>query len=382
MSEALSSYWWIIIPLALAFLALIFSLEKRSSKDKKEFPQNYIDGLRAIIAGNDKNAFVKLKQAVADDTDNIDAYLKLGDLFRNSGHLDKAIQVHRELLLRKNLDNNMASLIRQSMVEDYIQAKKFDLALDILVKLSKDASFKVWVQEKMREVYEKTKQWEKAFDISKGLLKPKGRLKELAVYRHLVGNVLFNDGEFHKARLAYKDALHYDDKFTPSYIMIAESYLAENRKQDAVEYLKKLVKIIPSEAYQVTPKLEQTLFDLGHFSDIETIYNDILQACPEDTSTLKALAGIAEKKGDMETAIDTLAPILNAEDRDIAAAARLVELYLANNQKNRAIEILKTIQEKWLSQKQQYSCPFCQNTANKQEIICPNCKRVGPYKRI
>jgi len=240
MGQALSAYWWIIIPLALAFLALLFSLEKRGSREKKAFPQSYIDGLRAIIEGDENNAFVKLKQAVADDTGNIDAYLKLGDLFRKRGQLEKAIQVHRELLIRKNLAPDIASIICKSLIEDYIQADKFESALEILEKLVKDSSFKIWAQERMLEVYEKTQQWEKSFNACKNLLKSKDQQYKLAVYKHLIGYNLFSDGEYHKARLSFKDALHYDDKFAPAYIMIAESYLLENRKSDAVEFFKKL----------------------------------------------------------------------------------------------------------------------------------------------
>ena len=382
MGQALSAYWWIIIPLALAFLALLFSLEKRSSKEKRAFPQNYIDGLRAIIEGDENSAFVKLKQAVADDTNNIDAYLKLGDLFRKRGQLEKAIQVHRELLIRKSLDQNAVSQIRKSLIEDFIQADKYESALEILEKLVKDSSFKIWAQEKMLEVYEKTQQWDKSFNACKNLLKSKDRQYMLAVYKHLIGYDQFNNGEYHKARLSFKDALHYDEKFATAYIMIAESYLAENRKSDAVEFFKKLASKAPTEVYRVIPKMEETLFDLGQFSDIEKVYNDILNACPDDTNILKALAGIAEKKGDLQGAINTLGPIVSAESNEIITLIRLAELYLNNDQKDKALEILKTIQEKCPSREQRYKCPHCSSEAYKQEIICPNCKRVGPYKRL
>ncbi len=381
MEQTVSSYWWIIIPLALVFLALIFSLEKRGSRDKRRFPENYINGLRALIANDDDTAFVKLKQAVAEDTDNIDAYLKLGDLFRKRGQLEKAIRIHRELTLRKNIDSAMASLVRQSLATDYILSEKYDSALDILEKLVKDSSYRAWAQEKILEVYEKTGQWEKAFNKSKGLLKSKDQQKRLAIFRHLSGNDLFSKGEFHKARLAFKDALHYDEEFAPAYIMIAESYLAENRKRDAVEFFKKLAANVPNEAYQVVYKMEQTLFELGQFTEVETIYNNILQEHPDDTDILKSLAGIAEKKGDIQSAIDILKQAVSVNKDDVTAAAKLIEFYLNNGQKEKALEILHSGQEKWPSKTHQYSCPFCNVSSSRQELICPSCKRPGPYKR-
>ena len=382
MGETVSSYWWIIIPLFVAVIALFFSFEKRSSRDKKAFPRDYIDGLKAIIAGDDNNAFVKLKQTVANDTNNIDAYLKLGDLFRKRGQFEKAIQIHRELLIRKNLKQEVISDIQKSLVEDYIQANKFDSALEALEKLVKDSSYKLWALEKMLEVYEKTKQWDKALNVRKSLLKSKNQHHKLAVYKHLIGQDLYDRGEFHKARLAFKDAINFKETFAPSYIMIAESYLAENRKEDAVEFFKKLTKNVPSEVYPIIHKMEEALFELGHFSDVEDIYKDILEVCPEDTDIIKALAGISEKKGDLKGAIDILNTVLNRENQDIAAIARLAELYLSNDQKEKALQALAAIQVNWPTREHQYSCPHCQNILSNQEIVCPNCNRVGPYKRL
>jgi lipopolysaccharide biosynthesis regulator YciM len=382
MGDAFTSYWWIIIPLVLIFLALIFSLERRQSKGAKPVLENYIDGLRAMIEGDDSQAFIKLKQAVGEDTDNIDAYLKLGDLFRKRGQIQRAIQVHRELVLRKNLKREMANHVNKSLAEDYIIAKKFDQALEVLEKLAKDTYYSGWAQERILEIYEKTGQWEKAFNTCKGLLKSKDQQKRLAIYRHLIGNDHFNKGDFHKARLTYKDALHYDEKFPFSYIMLAESYLAEDRKQEAVDFYKKLAENVPAEADQIFHKMEQTLFDLGQFSEAETIYNNILKTYPDDTGILKSLASIAEKKGDITTAIDYLNQVVNIDSGDIVTAIWLASLYVNEGQNQQAYITLQNIQSRWQSQWQRYYCPHCNVKAKKMELVCPDCGRIGPYEKL
>ncbi|MCP4581961.1 MAG: tetratricopeptide repeat protein [candidate division Zixibacteria bacterium] len=379
---SLTSYWWIVIPVTLVLLALLFSLGRRGSKERRVFPESYIDGLRALIAGDDSTAFAKLKQAVADDTDNIDAYLRLGDLFRARGQIEKAIRVHNELTLRKKIEPQMKSLVWQSLAKDYIQANKYELALEVLTKLAKDSDYKNWALEKILEVHEKTENWDKAFSSCKNLLKSKDQYNKLAIYKHLGGDKHYNDGEFHKARLVYKDALHYDDKFAQSYIMIAESYLAEDRKQDAVEFYKKLAVKAPSEVYQVAYKMEQTMFELGQFSDVEKIYAKILEQKPDDFNAMKSLAGIAEKKGDLDGTIDTLASIINKNTEDISTAAKLVELYINKNQQDKALDILSSIKAMPHNGYYQYACPRCNANSSKPELICANCRRVGPYNRL
>ena len=382
MEQSLSGYWWLVIPVVIAFLALLFSLERRSSKVKNIYPQNYIDGLKALIAGDEDDAFVKLKQAVADDTDNIDAYLKLGDLFRNRGQFEKAIRVHRELILRKSIKPDMASQVRKSLVTDYIQTKKYEAALEELGKLEKDSSNKNWASQKVIEVYERQGNWDKAFSISKSILKTKEQQKKLAAYKYLIGFNQYNNGEFHKARLAFKDAFHFDENFADSYIMIAESYLAENRLKDAVEFYRKLAEKAPHEFYRVSNKVEETLFSLGSYSEAEEIYKKILDAMPEETDILKQVAGIEEKKGNTRGAIESLWQAVEAHPGDGAASGRLMELYIKEDMPERAHELINLIKEKCQYNPNKYNCPYCNTSSNSLEMICANCGRVGPYKRV
>lgn len=381
MEQGLTAHWWIIIPAILIFLALLITLERRGGKEKRIFPENYINGLKALIDNDDNTAFVKLKQAVADDTGNIDAYLKLGDLFRKRGQFEKAIRVHKELISRYDIDPAAVSQVRRSLVIDYISSKQYDLALDVLEKLIKDSNYKNWSQEKLLEVFEKTGQWEKALETCKNLAKSKSQPGLLAAYNFLIGNNLYNEGEFHKARIAYKDALHYDDKFADAYIMIAESYLAEDRKQDAAEFYKKLADKMPSEVYRAANKMEQTLFELGKFSVVKDIYEKILENDPNNLEILKSLAGIAEKRGNMDWAIDYLSQATALHPGDGPATARLLELYLQNNRKNKTNELLQSIKENWRNNAHKYVCPHCKAVSAKPEIVCSNCGRVGPFKK-
>ncbi len=382
MDVFLNTYWWVIFLIFMALLGLIFSFEKKKDQQGKHVSQNYIDGLKAMIEGDEHGAFVKLKQTVNEDSENIDAYIRIGELMRKKGQHQKAVQIHRQLLLRKNLDSNVIALIWKCLASDFISAKKFNMADEILQKIAKEPAFKKWAKEKMLEVFEKSNQWEKAFEIGKEIYGDKEQQERLAVYKYLAGAELFKSGEFHKARLTLKESLHYDDKFAPSYILIAESYLAENRKEEAAEYFKKLCLEVPREAYQVFYKMEQTMFELGQFPEVESIYRKMLQQCPNDPDILRSLAVIAEKKGDINGAIDALQQVVNAFPDDMAAAGRLAGLYLENGQKQKATRLLQNIYEQSPLKKHYYACPYCRSETTKIEMVCPSCGKVGPYKRV
>jgi lipopolysaccharide biosynthesis regulator YciM len=382
MEGILTAYWWVIFLIVLAFLGFIFSFEKRKAWESKQISQNYIEGLKAMIEGDDQAAFVKLKQTVNEDSDNIDAYLRLGDLMRKKGQHQKAVQIHRQLLLRKHLDSGTIALIWRSLAVDFISAKKYNMADEILEKIAKESGHKKWAKEKILEVFEKSSQWEKAYEIGKDIFGAKDHQTRLAVYKHLSGSELYKAGEFHKARLAYKESLHHDNKFAPSYIMIADSYLAEGRKEEAAEFFKRLAEEVPNEAYQVFYKMEQTLFELGQYPEVETIYKKMLRECPNDPDILRSLAVIAEKKGDLNGAIDALSQVVSAFPDDMAAASRLAGMYIESGQKQKALRVLQNIFDQWPLKRHYYACPYCHAEATKIEMICPSCSKVGPYRRL
>jgi len=382
MDGFFNTYWWVIFLIFMALLGLIFSFEKKKDQASKQVSQNYIDGLKAMIEGDEHGAFVRLKQTVNEDSENIDAYLRLGDLLRKKGQHQKAVQIHRQLLLRKNLDSGTIALIWKCLAADFISAKKFNMAEEILQKIAKESTHKKWAREKILEVFEKSNQWEKAFEVGKEIYGSKEQQARLAVYKYLTGAELYKAGEYHKARLAYKESLHYDDKFAQSYIMIAESYLAENRKEEAAEFYKKLCQEVPAEAYQIFYKMEQTMFELGQFSEVESVYRKMLAQSPNNPDILRSLAVIAEKKGDVNGAIEALQQVVNAFPDDMAASSRLAGLYLESGQKQKATRLLQNIYEQSPLRKHYYACPYCHAETTKIEMVCPSCGKVGPYKKV
>lgn len=380
IGSLLSAYWLIIIFALLAFIVLYFAFDRRKPRDSNRYSLSYIEGLKAMVENDDQTAFIRFKQTVAEDSENIDAYLRLGDLLRKRGQIQKAVQVHRQLLLRKTIDKEAIAQIWKGLAADFIAARRFNLAQEILEKLSNEAAHKRWAREKLLEIFEKTGRFDSAFEVAKEIYRSKDQQPKLAAYRQLEGNQYFEKKDYHKARLAYKDALHYDDKFAPAYMMIAESYLAENKKEDAAEYYVKLAENAPSEAWRVFQKLEQTLFELGRFSDAEQIYLKLMRECPKDSRVFYSFATIAEKKNNLPAAIDSLGQALSINPADAIAAARLAQLYIESGQKQKAIKTLQDVRNHLSTDRDEYSCPYCAKKSSNRELLCPGCGRVGPYQ--
>ena len=61
---------------------------------KKDSHTLYTEALEALLDGDSDSAFEKLRELIREDTENIRAYLKLGDIFRERGQVEQLSLIH------------------------------------------------------------------------------------------------------------------------------------------------------------------------------------------------------------------------------------------------------------------------------------------------
>ena len=341
----------------------------------------YIEGLRSMIAGDQRTAFVKFRQAVDLDTENIDAYLKLGDLFRKSGQVEKALQIHRELTLRHEVPADLRGDIRRSLTEDYMEAGLNVKAIDILRQMLKGGESRIWAEDKLLGLYIKSEEWDNAEELYRGIMKSRG-LKESSVMSYIklmIGRKLHDESQFHKARLLYKDALSMDGKDPFPYIYIAESYIQEDRINDGLEFLKKLCENAPRHAYLGFSMIEETLFNLGRFGEVEDIYRSVLGEDPQNIPATIALAGILEKKGERSPAENLLRAVLESGHSSEAAALRLARLLADSDRLEEGLAIITEMAEKVDTDYGVFTCNKCGKSVQTPLPFCKECGSLGSY---
>jgi len=336
-----------------------------------------------MVSGDDKIAFQRFKQVVTEDTNNLDAYLKLGDLFRKKGQLDKALQVHNELTLRYGLSDEVRVEILKSLAEDYIEAKDWDKGISTLNDLLKSDHHNLWAKKRLLTCYEELSSWEEAIRLRDELSKDKQEKERnypiLALYKVFQGNELASKEEYHKARVAYKDALSYDEKCIPAYLYLGEAYIADRRPEDAISYWKKLLEKVPQAGYLIFDRLEETLFEIGSYSEMAEIYDRILKDNPKDIKALQALAVISEKKGRLDQAKESYKRILEIEPGYLPAKLNLIKICQETGQLVRAKTELEELSFKLGKRGESFTCSRCGYNSEIPLWKCPSCKEWNSY---
>jgi len=373
--------WWIlsIIIILVVFILLFWSKSKKVKP--KPADMLYIEGLKALLSGDDSKAFQRLKQVVSQDTNNVDAYLKLGDIFRKKKGFDKALQIHTNLTLRPDLSEEIQMEIKKSLALDYIESGEHSQAISILKDMFKSNQTDLWAGSKLMSEYEEIGNWEEAFELRERLAKDKKEKNQqiLALYKVFIGNQLASKGDYHKARLAHKEALNYDEKCVPAYIFLGEAYHRDERLEEAVESWRKLTEKVPKAAYLVFEKLEKALFEMGSFGEIEKVYDQILNADPKNTHALFALATLDEKRGKTVQAQERYSLILDIDPLYLPAQLSLLRIYQDKGQTYKTKHIIDGLLDICPSPLNNFICRKCGHNSTEPLWRCPQCKSWNSY---
>jgi len=362
----------IVIAVIVAVGLVTFGLIRFHRSRRRSSAENYIQALRELIRGDQEAALRHLKMVVAQDTGNIDAYLRLGDILRERKEAGKALQIHRQLTVRGELSVEDRKDLLKSLTLDYLHIGRADRAVSTMEELLSIDRKNLWALEHLVQLHEGEEQWEEALSVRERIYKITGQKDNglLALYEVQRGRQLMSGKQYHKARLKYKDAIRRDQRCAAAYLGLGDAYQEEGRLDDAVESWKQLVTNVPQQAYLAFERLEKTLFEQGKFGEMAKLYRDLLDRDPDNTMAIVALANIQEKKGDLQQALETCRRAVQIQPNDLTARQLMVSIY---QQMGAHQEIADLLQEMTFHSSREYICHHCGYRSRQPLWHCPQC---------
>ncbi|MBS1272533.1 MAG: Lipopolysaccharide assembly protein B [Candidatus Marinimicrobia bacterium] len=372
---------YIIIALAvlsIVSLALYFLL--RPTAPKKTTESLYSDGLRLLLEGDLEAAADKLKQVVRRDTNHIDAYIKLGDIFRENNQHSQALKVHQSLTVRRNLSQGQQLDIFHSLIHDFRELQQYEKALQYADKMLDIDKKNVKGHEAKLEIYRETNRWEEAAEVLKSIQKITGEEqgKTLALYRVEEGRKLEKAGGAKDGRIQYRKALKTDPKCCAAYYYLGNSYDAEGRSEEAIENWEKFGEICPDSLFLVSENIEQRLFELGNFSEVERYYRRLLESHPDNIEAAVGIASFYDKKGETESAIRSIENALDKAPDSLRARIVLTKMY-NKDKSHSAIEDQLDQMLQIVSDQMQLTCENCGYQSGNVHWLCPECHQTNTF---
>jgi len=368
-------FWWLlVIPFffALGWLAARIDI-KQIISESTDLPSAYFKGLHYLITNQHEKAIEAFDNAIKINNDSLELHFALGGLLRRTGQIDRAINLHIDLLEKRELTPNQKDSVKAELAQDYFKAGLYDRAEEILLILDREKYYQFSLNT-LLEIYVKEHEWEKAIETATELEKISGVSFRISISHYFceiaVSQIL--NKKYALAKKSLKQALEESINCTRANILLGDIYAEEKLYEEAIVYWKKIEfqqpeylglvapKIIVT--FQALNKVNEGLSILARFFDIyklKSLLNVLYETVLENEGPNQA-ENIARKELIQR-------PSLSALDQLFQAQA------IGKTNKIDNIELIQQTIKNTIGNRRFYMCNQCGFKARQFHWQCPAC---------
>jgi len=381
------TYWpWLFLLLPVAYLFGWLKGRRGTKTDCADqaasLSSDYFKGLNYLLADQQDKALPVFLQLVQVDNETIDTHLALATIFRRSGKLDQAIEVHQNLIARPSLSPEYRSKSLLELGRDYLAAGLFDRAEGLFNDVIKSGYYAQEARQYMLTIYQQEKEWHEAIIVAKALIQQgDSTLRPLIAqfYCELSESYLEN-GNIKQALTACKDALAYYPKCIRAVILKAKIAYASKQYKDVIKYVKQLEQIDADYLPTVLDLCISSFRELSKIPELINYLQSVEQHHPELNLT-DIVVGLINENNDDDSAFEYIQQQIK-QAPDINALSTYVNMLSNKTEPSSGLGNVKQLLEKMRVNTDQYQCRKCGYTSGTMNWHCPSCHSWGEIKPI
>jgi len=367
----------IIVVVLIALVLFLYFYQRR--KGVSGIPP-YVEAMVALLENDNPVAMKKFKEAVRIDSNLVDAYIRLGDLYRKKGDVERAIQIHQSLTVRPTLNKREEKRVYYALVQDLLETSRHNKAISFLKEILKIDKKDKHAHDLILRLYEDLQNYGDCITLCEKGGFPRCSNERLAFYyasfaRQQIDPVSEIDPEKSKETLSLlKKALKIAPNSLPAMYYFAQYYEKKNDLKKAKEYYCKIITHHSNCAFLVIPHLEKVLFELDSFDEIIPLYEEVFNKDPKNGAIGMALANLYEKKNDLKAAKELYQTLMDSDPDNVSPRLQLLKLSVDDTSvEDQLNEIEKVVS------RSQYQCVKCNYLSETFEMLCPKCRDIGTY---
>ncbi|WP_020168730.1 MULTISPECIES: lipopolysaccharide assembly protein LapB [Methylotenera] len=236
-------YWWLLVlPLffTLGWIAARVDIRQLLS-ESTTLPAAYFKGLNFLISDQHDKAVEAFSEAVIANSDSLELHFALGSLFRRTGETERAINLHINLLDKKELTDPQKNAVKAELAQDYLKAGLFDRAEELFKGLE-DQRYRQPALRALLEIYVREREWAQAITTATELERLSGVpfRKEIAQYycEIAMNHIITQNADAAHSQLAL--ALDANKNCIRANVLLGDIAASANQHQVAISYWKRI----------------------------------------------------------------------------------------------------------------------------------------------
>jgi len=361
----------LLVVLLLVLIVALYPVIRDLIRTRKSTVPSYVEGLQHLLDGRLPEAIERLKETVAHDTTNVDAYIRLGNAFIEKGDVERGIKVHETLALRRNLSPADELKLDRALAVDYVRTDRKLKAMAVLEEILRlDVSHR-WAVNELFRLCLRTESWDRCRTLLKNLgQRTSDRVESASLYAEFGRAIAGIDRE--EAVYWFREALRLDTQNLPARLYHGDSQVATGDTEGAIRTWTEIISLAPEQNYLVRRRLESAYYDMGRYDEVAKLYEQLLRKVPDDGGLVLALAGIYHKRQDLTAAVSLLKKS-TGDGSDMLQQLALVDLHLQTGEVRAAQRLVSGIID--MAQAAKYRCPHCGTVQPEPSFLCTSCLR-------
>ncbi len=360
----------------LAGRLLSYRKERRTRSLRRESDKAFFKGIQYILSNDHDQAIEEFTKSVQINSDTIETYVALGNLYRSKGDIDRAIRIRQSIILRPNIDESLKLRALIDLALDYRKGGFMNRALEALNQALQKEPANLEALDSAEKIYEDMRDWENACETRQKIARvSKGDHKHiLAHFQVELGKASQDRGDLAKAKSCFQKALSIDEKCLDAHLHLGDWYFQKQDYKKAVSAWRKVVRSAPQFSFLAYRRLEGAYGEMKNLKPVE----EFLKECAEssgDAFTHMALARYLFNEQDYQGAIRELDSALTLDPSFWEARKFKGEILLNQGMRDEALSAYQDLIPRLNVPYLKFQCSNCGFRPGDLQWQCPQCRQ-------
>jgi lipopolysaccharide assembly protein B len=348
---------------------------------------HYMQGLHYLAAGQSELAASELSKVVREEPEAFEIQIVLGNLQRQTGQVEKAMQAHQTLLARADLSRADRAHALVCLGLDQRAAGFIDRAQQTFQDVLDMDPKNIHALAGLQKLHEEQRRWREAFEVETRLARLRKADASL-VLGHIqaeIGRESLASGHLDEAEKAFKTALALDRRVFPAHLGLSDLALPRDPRR-AAALLQDAIAVAPERAYLAFERLARAFNASGEPSRFVALCEEILTRDPRDWRARLALARHLRGAGRPEEAYGLLLRALAENPHVLLVHLETWRTLRDLGVRDEHVERYSRACEESVFYRDPHICTACRYRADDMLWRCPHChewntfveERLGP----